>query len=1414
MAKEPSVFDANYPDTTEYDGSVATAHQFLEAKNPELYQDTAVAHADPALYDKEVGARKHRVGASEKMGAVVSQMNTFINFDQARQMEAARKTKNQVDVTDSQLVDTLPVEFHSVVLDENYKNGGTAALTLKEQLLEDIKNNTIMDNLEWYETLGYSIGQAALDPTTYVGGAAGIKIGANASKVASKSARLLGKSLPKEAEILTRYGIASGVEAAATNAPRLAGDHTYTIEDYQADLVVDTLLGTGLVYGGDKLFKKFASYESQSKVRRKTAQDTIDQMKRELDTGKAETADFDPAKPRVDIPARTRREGIESNIRYTASIQGNMDWQPSPSKATAFESKLDDVLEYPHFKVDNDMEWMGTKLTALAMEVKELNKFRNRIDMTELTAHPAFTSPTKQNVEDLALKVDEKINQAYAATSAQAKVEADRIELGKAVGTEADTRSMTPESRDAWDTLYENDVALRREVGRDAEGKPEYAFKLKTHASDSQSLSKRPKDVAPEMSAVLAKIKSQRVQARIEANRNAKRAENPKAFKTIKFVEGYDQPQVKLGDYPVQTNATKAIIEVSSKREQVVAKNSAEMETKVRSSDEVPKADIVREVNDLKELQQDMRGVEGAEGGVLDLDLSTGVLQSAEDSAMAVLDNPGVAKEVGDSLLRKSVDKVNQTITDYHGSGEHKVYKKLLRPDNIKQWAARAVSQWGGVTQDLATKFIESDNAALNWVGTHFTEMGRGYGGDVMRKHTAGVIRESEYMLSVSKVLPDYDKAVKEYAASQGSKAVGQMMAAVSTGGRNKIQDEFAAKFMIYMNEARLGRKLPDEPIIAKFAAKWNDYMAHNYDTMVKNKIAGFTGDNRINNYVPQVWHVKHAQRLIREDEATIAELLIKAVRSPDPGTDAQALMAWLKKAGDDYDGYLANQDSRAIERMNVDWSVEHNGVKLLDLLETDTRRIATNYSNRVAGWAGVSKASNARITSHTDLNALKLAAFEQNQSIDDAMVVSDVVDMLFGRPVQGGLQDWQRSLKTASVLTKLGGLGSAQLIESGTVATRAVMESMSDPKFMKKVLKGMSPEETAQDLKELQKLTGNGWDYHLINVEAEYYTDYDLANTSKLQNSVDWAVDKATLGGLKPVAGRAFGHVTGYNMVRKYQAAMMQRSFAMQVARYFKNGQSKMSVERMADYGLTDVNGSNVYLQRAIREHVEFDAEGYPVKYNFDKWPPSAKDTFMYAMQRAEATELLRPLVGEMPEWFNKPWMQMLLQFRTMPLVAQNKALGRSLAFADKEAVAQFMLNAMTAGLVRYGKYAGLAALAAGASGNWEDEYKKQIDRAGNDALLGGAVDKYITQLGGVADVYSLSHIYGSADTPEGYAKKMMNQVPSLSLLMDYAGAAEALSEGDMQKAEKHVQGITFLGNTLALEAAGSVIEESVKGD
>ncbi|APD18155.1 hypothetical protein [Vibrio phage JSF7] len=1642
------------------DNSVKAAELFLSQRNPELYQDQAAVSLSKQA--QEMGKARGKADTfGNKMEASVMQLNTFINSNQGRDLEAARKSKHKMEYSHAELTDGVPPEFILPLMDERNKYGDVAALVLKQQIQEDVANNTILDNLEWYSAIGYGVLQAVVDPTTYVGGAVGYKVGANMSKVANKATQYLGKSVPKVADDLTRWASASTVEAALTNAPRLGGDHTYKPEDYLTDVMVDAVVGTGLTYGASQLLKGAGVLSTKLEKRRATQREAIESMNREVETGQAVNADTNawkhiaPESAYMDKPFAKVTDDVVRTHAYRYDVSGS-EWNQFTPGETVL--KIDQMLESKAFKIDNDMQWLALEAKDLAVQVELLNKFRNKVDLTTLQNHPAINNPTKANVVDMVRKLQVARDKAGDLAGKQAAIDGagqvkfpevsmmDRPKLRDLRYTKYDSKrlgmfarlndelaakveglDMVKDKGEGWDALtgivhdavrlhqggvnvesllsrlMRNDVFMNASPERYAkyvQGARAELDKVLAYANKRGNDSKAPSPLSEEMSAVLAKFDAEVASARL---RRESLVKNP--------VTKIEYPSVmEVSKYPVQSKELKAAVAMGQRADEVVeqynkpvkvprlidrddvyfhggfgdfdefkaapqtgglifftkdakianeyatlkrvgfgtmdaAEDAANLEVLAQEfghaftpegmlKSKVSKAELedilfssnigyIEEVvlgklrsgsitseqaiaafnefrlqlntgGHVRAVKLELRNTLGSQdypiswkvahsdlnaeklraqgydsiwvdepGGVALAVIDPKQIKSAFDETVVPSnkqwvesDNVSIAeleevakrldaeqkaeaeaapegaepkkmlqftdvtnldsaaiKAVSKGLMKDNWNGVTAMIANYHGSGEHKVYQDLLRPASIGQFAAKAVSQWGGVTKDLATKFIESDNPTLNWIGTHFTEMGRGYGGDVMRKHTAAVIREAEYVRSVSKVLPHYDKAVKEYAASKGANAVQEMMAAVSTGGKNKLQDEFSRKLMLYLNAQRLGKPLPNEPIIAKFAKQWDDYMLHNYTTLVDNHIKGFTGMNRIQHYAPQIWKVEHAKRMMR-DGVDLLPLLQKAMRTENPIEDAKALEAWLKSDDAMGDMYVATNDARSVERLNVDWSAEHDGVSLLDLIETDTRKLATNYSNRVAGWAGVSKASGGNITSYTALHTLQKAAFEHNKDPRDFQVVGDVIDMLFGRPVQGGLADWQRSLKTASVLTKLGGLGSAQLIETSAVAARSIMESTGDPQFMKKVLKGMNPDEMAEDLRELQNLTGYNWDYHLINVEAEYYTDYDLAQTSRVRNAVDWAVDKATFGGLKPMVGRAFGHVTGYNMVRKYQEAMLQRSFAMQVARHFVLGKSKMSPKRMADYGLTDVNGVNDALAKTIRENVEFDADGYPTKYNFDKWEPKAKETFMYALQRAEATELLRPLVGEMPEWWNKPWVQMLMQFRTMPIAAQNKALGRSLAFADKEAALQLALNCMTAGLVRHSKFALMAAVAVGVGDEWAEEYKKQVDRAGKDALLGGAADRYITQLGGIGDVYALSHLYGGAETPEQYVRKTMNQVPALSLVGSYVDAAYAASTGDGDKAMSHAERIIFLNNTMAFEATGAVIEAVAKGD
>ena len=259
------------------------------------------------------------------------------------------------------------------------------------------------------------------------------------------------------------------------------------------------------------------------------------------------------------------------------------------------------------------------------------------------------------------------------------------------------------------------------------------------------------------------------------------------------------------------------------------------------------------------------------------------------------------------------------------------------------------------------------------------------------------------------------------------------------------------------------------------------------------------------------------------------------------------------------------------------------------------------------------------------------------------------------------------------------------------------------------------------------------------------------------------------------------------------------------------------MPVGRLADLGLTDLDGINDSLKRQFDRHVEFDADGYPTKYNFKRWDSDALDTFTYALQRAEAQELTRALVGEMPRWINHPAMQIATQFRKIPILSQNKHLARNMAFGDRTAVTQALLNTAFAMAVRGGKIAGIAAGYSVIKGTeFTEEFDKRWDNRRVDSISPGDMDKYINSVGIWSEVATLQAIAGkiaqSDNSVEDLVSEAINQIPMLGPLHDAAATGKALSEGDMDNALSESQGVMYLGNTAVMDFIYTMAEEIIK--
>lgn len=1481
-------------------------------------------------YGRPNGPRHGPVSSFDKIGASFSKFSILNQASDVMEINNARRRKAELDVPDDVLVHNLPTDFRAMVMEERNKNGGAAAMILRKQIRDDIDNNTIFDNLAWYEAIGYGAVGLALDPTTWISGAGALNMGIRAGNVIRK-ASFLGRSAPKFAQQVARHTTTAFTESAMINLPRLAGDHTYNMADLENDILIETVAGAVLSKGLSVVGARFRANKQRNRVNNQLALDKIHEVRDRVESrgkNKAdvsmqdrvnEAAEMDLAigpkwvdEASVSQPAAVTADNLVTAVQRTTEIPASGPIRLSAkavegagidsSNLLALNKRVHRATENKQRNTDNGIVWLQT---GMFDAVNQLNASQVIMKQTMKQASPSSTATFAGVIADIERGINNVSSSKGMNDNASAEEIADAI---------TDILTLNKRSVEVISQTFEEEsfaTILRNVSGSRIDSKSLPAslgqIPIGLQKAQSDAIRRVSNAIAFSKSTIkygdnLASLKAAKQAAgqvgvrdirgltaieftdsianlrrgsswwdspmgrmitaasaddasdslRLSAAQIAHRISDEDRY-VVNAVEEALKDTANLssnlrkvarasGAAPQRTAGWKVITAISKQRETHVASAAPRMTEVLTETELVPEAKIAEMADAIDEAYDEARelahiaqkeAIEGEESARVaaemvaqaERNITTKTGNIFEDTGglpSDKLQDPKVADEVAKALFRQSFDKLTNVVADYHAAGQHQPFIDAVTPANWKQMAAKSLAEMGGLTKDLTTKFIESKSPTLNWNGTHLTELGQGLGGSATRRPTSAVIRELEYTRSLSQIMPAYDKDIRAYAAQGGSGRVGQLFAAVESGNKNKVVQQFNKDFMIRLNNKRLGKSMEPDEVMDGFIAAWTKYMDYNYNTMVKANIDGWTGNNQRKFYAPQVWNIEATQRALNENPEAFRELLVAAHQGGFKGVESHidddaidGLIKYLRTAEDDInlDQYIATQDSRSLARMDFDWDTEVNGVRLLDMLDTNVASMATSYSNRVAGWVGISKATNGVITGHTDLEVMKFMVHEETGDMADVQLLEDVHNMLFGKEVRGGLSEVQRSLKVATTVSRMGSLGSTQLIETGTVLSRSIMEWSADPKFMKKLTKGLSPEDTAEDLRELMNLTGYKWDYELMNRQSEFFAEGNLAGTEQLKHGMERAVDLATGGRAVTAASGILGKVTGYNAVRKYQSAVMQRSYAMQVTRQFALGRSKLSPARLADWGLSDINGNNSKLTKEFQKHVEFDSDGYPTKYNFDKWDDDVRDTFMYGLQRAEAQDILRPLVGEMPAWFNRPLAQIVAQFRVMPIVAQNKALGRSIAMADKEAVVQWGMNAMTAGAVRGGKIALLAAGYGAIKGtDWQDEFWTKENNISDDALAFGAVDRYMSQAGLWADAVSLATTMGSANSLPEFAEKAAGQIPVLGYVKDVVLTGKGIVEQDSEAAIKHGQGAMLLGNTVAMEMLATLIEEQNK--
>ncbi len=667
-------------------------------------------------------------------------------------------------------------------------------------------------------------------------------------------------------------------------------------------------------------------------------------------------------------------------------------------------------------------------------------------------------------------------------------------------------------------------------------------------------------------------------------------------------------------------------------------------------------------------------------------------------------------------------------------------------------------------SQEMATKLINSTDSKLSYLGTNILETGVGLGGATQRKASAALIKDSIYTANIGNLQKSYRDNIKAWASNQGHSTYAAWKSAYEGGVANDVAKRFHREVILHQESLQMGRKGTDNPQVLAYVKQLNDLNDNMFEARIRANVKGFDASRRVKNYVPHVWKKQRIEQITKKyGQDVVLELLTKSIESakaagkiaPDASTTelAKRQLEWIDGLGTSMDSFDSAPDKisgRGQSRIPMDFTTEHNGLSMLDLIDTDLPSMMDTYTQKAAADVGISDATGGLIRSEGDFEK-----YLKPEDADGAQMWQDTADMLYGRPTRGGMAPELRMLMDTATFRNMGGIGVAQAAETGSMMQRTVVNYFSSPNVAKKIwqVAGENIEDKGV-MAQIRSIAAVNDNMQYINRNS--INNIDQAQVDELTNlraASMAAVDKVTLGAYKSQFGRLLGSLSGVNAVQKAQSRLLQASFSVDVARHFKYGKGSSTEARIADLGL------GAKTRDAINKYVEFDADEVPSNFNFEQWDKDALAEFSYAMNREEAQLMPRTMAGELPTYMNKPMWQALVQFKKTPLTFMSKGAQRQLMFGDREAIVGTTLNCMTAGITRYAKF----AAAGGVYVALADEGFKQ------PTMEQMSTEQYVSNFGIIPDLYKTGKsIYEAAQQPTlgGALIEGVSNVPAVDAL------------------------------------------------
>jgi len=340
--------------------------------------------------------------------------------------------------------------------------------------------------------------------------------------------------------------------------------------------------------------------------------------------------------------------------------------------------------------------------------------------------------------------------------------------------------------------------------------------------------------------------------------------------------------------------------------------------------------------------------------------------------------------------------------------------------------------------------------------------------------------------------------------------------------------------------------------------------------------------------------------------------------------------------------------------QISMNMSVEHNGMRMTDLLNTD---LATGYLGELRHWSGRAALAEKGFKDEDMFHAAieQAAEVSKARSGTDAMLkpAQDELQQLqaswklvTGKPIEADVNSsvnkTLRGLRKLSAVSKLGKLGFAQASETARIISSiGVRETLKMPFLTKLRRDAVSGKMTDTILRDLE-------DAGMGRIGDEYmlrHPDFRVDDLHEAAFKGEGKIDSANY---------YLSKVSGFNIVNKMQKRLFARQYAMKLRRDITSG--KLSEAVRNDIGLSEKDVQRMKTMMETHSETIEGFRGNSYNLNVRMWESDLREKFIAALSRQSNRAILKPMVGDLPLWAHTATGKFFAQFRTFSLVSGGK--------------------------------------------------------------------------------------------------------------------------------------------------------------